>query len=125
LTVLGDPQRLAQVFVNILTNARDASEPGSNVSIDAVMVDNHVEIIIVDQGHGISQAHLKQVFEPFFTTKDPGQGTGLGLAIVSSILEEHHGSITAEPAADTGTRVIIKLPKYEREGSELTSTANS
>lgn len=125
LTVLGDPQRLAQVFVNILTNARDASEPGGNVSVDAMMIDNHVEIIIIDQGHGISQAHLKQVFEPFFTTKDPGQGTGLGLAIVSSILEEHHGSITAEPAADTGTRVTIKLPKYEREGSELTSAADS
>ncbi|MEX1236878.1 MAG: ATP-binding protein, partial [Pseudomonadales bacterium] len=125
MKVLGDPQRLAQVFVNILTNARDASRPGSQVAIEAGMVDDHVEITVVDQGHGISQAHLKQVFEPFFTTKDPGQGTGLGLAIVSSIVEEHHGSITAEPATDGGTRVIIKLPGYESSGPELTSTANS
>lgn len=123
LTVLGDPQRLAQVFVNILTNARDASENGSKVTIGGFLDGDMVRIEITDQGHGIPTGQLKQVFEPFFTTKDPGKGTGLGLAIVTSIVDEHHGSIVAESAGVRGTRVTLRLPRYLRE--KLTSTGNS
>ncbi|HKI73084.1 MAG TPA: HAMP domain-containing sensor histidine kinase, partial [Pseudomonadales bacterium] len=103
-------------FVNVLTNARDASQQGSTVAIDGRLVDGMVQIEITDQGHGIPSDHLKHVFEPFYTTKNPGKGTGLGLAIVNSIVEEHRGSIAAESAGDgKGTRVILKLPHYARE----------
>lgn len=126
LTVLGDAQRLAQVFVNVLNNARDASENNSVVTIEGAQIGQMVEIRITDRGHGISSDHLKHVFEPFYTTKDPGKGTGLGLAIVNSIVEEHQGTISAESAGDgKGTAVILKLPIYARTDSELTSTANS
>ena len=126
LTVLGDAQRLAQVFVNVLTNARDASEKNSTVTIDGKLIGDLVEVRITDQGHGIPSDHLKHVFEPFYTTKNPGEGTGLGLAIVNSIVEEHRGSITAESAGSAkGTAVILKLPVYRRSGPQLTSTVNS
>ncbi len=71
-------------------------------------------IEIIDRGHGIPSDQLSSIFEPFFTTKEPGKGTGLGLAIVTTIVEEHHGSISAVPADESGgTRVIIKLPQYD------------
>lgn len=126
LTVLGDPQRLAQVFVNVLNNARDASERNGVVRISGERDADYIYIGITDEGHGISSDHLQHVFEPFFTTKDPGEGTGLGLAIVNSIVDEHHGTIKAESAGDgLGTLVTIRLPQYEREASRLTSAANS
>lgn len=121
-TVLGDPQRLAQVFVNILNNARDASPKGGVISINGAIESGVVVIRIKDDGHGISIENINRMFDPFFTTKDPGQGTGLGLAIVSSIIDEHHGSISAESPSDgKGTLVTVRLPEYRRADSELTS----
>ncbi len=112
LYVMGDPQRLAQVFVNVLANARDASRPGGVVLIGGSQQSDAIEMTVTDQGHGIPTAQLKKVFEPFFTTKGPGEGTGLGLAIVSSIIREHSGTIEAESAGDDqGTRVTIRLPR--------------
>ena len=110
---LGDPQRLSQVFVNLLSNAQDASKQHDDVIITSHFDEISVIIEIIDRGHGIPSDQLNSIFEPFFTTKEPGKGTGLGLAIVTTIVEEHHGSIHAVPADETGgTRVIIKLPQY-------------
>ena len=80
---------------------------------------------ITDQGHGIASGDLGQVFEPFYTTKNPGQGTGLGLTIVTSIVEEHHGSISAQSKDSEGTCITIKLPYYNRDEIQLTSTSDS
>lgn len=111
LMVLGDPQRLAQVFVNVLTNARDASVAGGVVTVSGAGGAENVSITVADTGHGMKSEHLKRMFEPFFTTKDPGEGTGLGLAIVNSIVEEHSGTITASSAGDgKGTCVTLTLP---------------
>ncbi len=111
---LGDPQRLSQVFVNLLSNSQDASKQHDDVRITSRFDEKSVIIEIVDRGHGIPSDKLNKVFEPFFTTKDPGKGTGLGLAIVSTIVEEHHGSIRAVPADESGgTRIIIMLPQYD------------
>jgi signal transduction histidine kinase/Na+/proline symporter len=119
--VLGDAQRLSQVFVNILTNARDASKSGDTVTISGYQQDSTVNITIVDHGHGVSTGNLNRMFEPFFTTKDPGQGTGLGLAITTTIIEEHHGAIAASSAGDgLGTRIKITLPLYLSSEIQLT-----
>ncbi len=125
LYVLGDGQRLLQVFVNILANARDASNESDEVVINGELKDALVVIEITDRGHGISATDLAQVFEPFFTTKDPGQGTGLGLAIVTSILDEHQGSISAESREREGTCITIRLPHYNHSEIQLTSTNDS
>lgn len=111
-----DPQRLVQVLINLLSNARDASPEGGHIYIRTTANSSQVELLIEDQGTGISAAHIEHLFEPFFTTKDPGQGTGLGLALVYSIIEEHHGEIHVESPADLelqrGTRFRITLPRH-------------
>ena len=127
--VVGDAQRLAQVFVNILANARDASKPGDQVSIECHLEDETVLINIIDQGHGMSSNDISRMFEPFFTTKDPGQGTGLGLAIVTTIIEEHHGAIHASsPGNGLGTSITITLPQYladmQQDNDEIQLTSN-
>lgn len=113
ITTLGDSQRLLQVFVNILSNARDASPQNSCVQISAQLEGTEtMAILIEDQGSGISEQDRASMFEPFYTTKDPGKGTGLGLAIASTIIQEHDGVIFAEPVEPRGTKIVIKLPTH-------------
>ncbi len=115
----GDPQRLAQVLINLLSNARDASPPGSTIYVRSEASEQSVELIVEDEGTGIAQAIMDHLFEPFFTTKAPGKGIGLGLALVYSIVEEHYGQITidspADPERQRGTRFRITLPRYIEE----------
>ncbi|WNW13368.1 ATP-binding protein [Pseudomonas sp. DTU_2021_1001937_2_SI_NGA_ILE_001] len=112
----GDPQRLAQVLINLLSNARDASPPGSAVRVMSEASEHTVDLIVEDEGSGIPKAIMDRLFEPFFTTKDPGEGTGLGLALVYSIVEEHYGQITIDSPADIerqrGTRIRVTLPRH-------------
>ena len=122
LIVRGDGQRLTQVFINILSNARDASTDDGPVEISAWLNDKTgiVSVEILDQGQGIQPTHLGNIFEPFFTTKRPGVGTGLGLSIAKAIVDEHLGSIHAESpvgefigrksAINPGTRFVVCLP---------------
>jgi signal transduction histidine kinase len=111
--VSGDYQRLIQVFVNLLSNAVDASQRGGSVTIRASRQPRGVVIEVEDQGSGIAPDLHEQIFEPFFTTKPPGQGTGLGLAMVYSIIEDHAGSIVAQSVPDGGTRFVITLPAVD------------
>ncbi|MEW8398314.1 MAG: ATP-binding protein [Candidatus Thiodiazotropha sp.] len=106
-----DRQGISQILVNILTNACDASPPGSRVELHASELDNLVRIEIQDQGEGIEEQDIGYVFEPFFTTKAPGDGTGLGLAIAYKIVSDHNGAISIDSEKGRGTRVIIDLPK--------------
>jgi signal transduction histidine kinase len=112
--VLADSQRLLQVFINLLGNARDASDSGSQVTVSATLEQDLVNIQVEDEGCGIPQHQLGQVFEPFFTTKDPGAGTGLGLALVYSIMEAMGGNVhLLSPVREgerPGTRVTLQLP---------------
>ncbi len=114
--VEGDPQRLAQVLINLLSNARDASPPGSAVRVRSEVSEHTVDLIVEDEGSGIPKNIQDRLFEPFFTTKDPGEGTGLGLALVYSIVEEHYGQITIDSPADIerqrGTRIRVTLPRH-------------
>lgn len=114
LMILGDPQRLVQVFVNLLSNARDASQPGQQIRVASEADEHQVTLRVTDQGHGIPADKLDRIFEPFFTTKEVGEGTGLGLSLVYNIVEEHYGHITIEsPVTDKrGTCVKVSLPRY-------------
>lgn len=117
--VTGDPQKLLQVFVNLINNASDASDDGASVWIDAEQGSNSIKVMVTDEGSGIAPEHQHKLFEPFFTTKDPGKGTGLGLPLVYNIIEEHYGSISivspANKNQNTGTQVVITLPKSSQE----------
>ncbi|HSH57207.1 MAG TPA: ATP-binding protein, partial [Halomonas sp.] len=117
--VEGDAQRLLQVMVNLLSNARDASGPGDRVTIEAVPEGSEVRVSVTDEGVGIDPSLRDHLFEPFTTTKPPGEGTGLGLPLVYSIVAEHHGTLDAEsppPGAQRGTRISLWLPHHQKEG---------
>lgn len=112
--ILGDSQRLAQVFVNLLSNARDASEAGQHIEVYSEADEHQVTINVIDQGHGIPAETRDRLFEPFFTTKEVGKGTGLGLALVYNIIEEHYGQLAIESpvSQERGTCVKVSLPRF-------------
>jgi signal transduction histidine kinase len=128
LQVLGDEQRLVQVFVNLLANARDASPEGGTIRVSGKGDGYSAIIEVVDEGSGIPGDQLDHIFEPFYTTKAPNKGTGLGLSLVYSIIEEHYGNVQVEsPAnADTGrgTCVRLRLPAYEPETGTIAISQN-
>ena len=113
--ILGDFQRILQVLVNVLNNARDASQPSSIITLNATSDADHVKIVVTDEGSGISKAIRDRVFDPFFTTKEPGEGTGLGLSLVFSIIEDLGGDIDIISPVNkdngSGTSVVIKFPR--------------
>ncbi len=118
LAILCEPQRLSQVFINLLGNARDASPAGEKVIV-AATADTALEAIditVTDRGTGIEKEHQDHIFEPFFTTKEVGKGTGLGLFLSYTIVEEHFGHISVQSPAfiieDVGTRFTIRLPLH-------------
>lgn len=128
LIVLGDEQRLVQVFVNLLANARDASPEGGLVRVGGNREGYSAIIEVSDEGSGIPADQLDHIFEPFYTTKAPNQGTGLGLSLVYSIIEEHYGNIQVESPAnadsDRGTCVRLRLPAYEPEDETTSASLN-
>ena len=105
---------LVQVFVNLITNACHAMEPGGRVVMSTAVVGGEVNVRIADSGTGIEPEHLSRIFEPFFTTKPDGKGSGLGLSIVQSIVEHHGGEISVESTRGNGTAFLIRLPVPER-----------
>jgi signal transduction histidine kinase len=110
LQIKGDRQRLAQIFVNLLNNACDASENGAAVEVMAFKKQGRAVIEFIDRGKGIAPEVRDTLFEPFVTTKPVGQGTGLGLALVHQFIEEHSGKVEIDSQQGVGTRVVVTLP---------------
>jgi len=113
VSVMGFPQKLLQVFINMLVNASHSITSNGRISINSYIKSNEINITFEDNGSGISQAHLKSIFDPFFTTKPVGKGTGLGLHIVRSIIDDHNGRIEVSSIVDKGSTFNIYLPIYK------------
>ena len=109
-----NPLEIEQVFVNLLTNAIQSSKPGASVHVKADSTDEFAQVIIEDQGAGMSPEILARVFDPFFTTRLHGGGTGLGLSIVHGIIRDHDGTIDVSSELDRGTRVTVTLPRLAK-----------
>jgi two-component system, NtrC family, sensor kinase len=113
-TVLGDSQRLGQVFLNLLTNALDACTAAAGrshtICVRTRDLGRAVRIEIDDTGIGIDPAERGRVFAPFVTTKAPGAGTGLGLYVSRRIVAAHRGDIGFEDLSGGGTRFWVELP---------------
>jgi len=109
-SVAGFPQKLLQVFINMLVNASHAIESKGSMCISSQLDQQEVQIRFEDDGTGIAQENLKNIFDPFFTTKPVGKGTGLGLHIVRSIIEEHKGRIDVSSKVGHGSIFTIYLP---------------
>jgi len=110
--VLGNAIQLEQVFINLLTNARDAIAHAErkSIAITCTRQANMVDIRVCDTGPGIPAGLEQRIFDPFFTTKEVGAGTGLGLSITYGIIKEHQGTIAVENRPDEGALFLIQLP---------------
>ena len=131
-TILADPNRLEQVFINLLVNARDAIEDKCSakecVPADRIITlrtrSNTRSVIteVVDTGPGIPKDVVGRIFEPFFSTKEVGRGTGLGLSICYDIVTDYDGTIHVVSKPDHGARFVVTLPiaVTVRNGSKAT-----
>ncbi|MGE3609489.1 MAG: PAS domain S-box protein [Bacteriovoracaceae bacterium] len=110
--IVGNQGRIQQLFVNLISNAKDATigKKKREISIKLETKDGHVVINVCDNGHGIGQEIKDRIFDPFFTTKEVNKGTGLGLSIVNTIVKEHNGRIELETELNVGTKFIVYLP---------------
>jgi C4-dicarboxylate-specific signal transduction histidine kinase len=115
--VQGDPRRIEQVLINLLSNARDALDAvprgmAKTVRITARLLPERAAVLleVADTGPGMPPEVQEQIFQPFFTTKAAGEGTGLGLSIVRTIVDECGGTIEVESAPGTGTTFRVELP---------------
>ena len=105
-----EPQRLKQLFLNLLVNAGQAVEPGGHIRVSGELHEGGVLLRFRDYGSGIAPEHIERIFDPFFTTKPVGVGTGLGLAIAFRIVEEHAGRIEVSSELGAGTEFRVWLP---------------
>jgi len=122
------PGQINQVFMNIIANAIDALDEANmghsfaeiqanpnKITIRTLLEDNQVQIIIADNGKGMSEEVKAKIFDHLFTTKAVGKGTGLGLAIASQIvIEKHNGSLFVNSQLGAGTEFVITLPILTR-----------
>lgn len=111
--VVGDPQQLMQVFLNLVINAEQAMreiQQRGTLKIRMGRNQERVWISFQDDGPGISAEAMPKIFDPFFTTKRPGRGTGLGLSVATSILKKYDGTIEAKPAPEHGAVFTVVLP---------------
>ena len=121
--VLADANRLEQVFINLLINARDAIEkkweqgaPGTGekkIALKTAMKDGMVTAEVSDTGTGVPPGILDKIFDPFFTTKKVGKGTGLGLSISYGIVQDYDGTIKVKTEEGEGSTFIVQFPLPE------------
>ncbi len=115
-------EHLKSVWLNLLLNARDALlHTNDNRQLEVIARANKdgqtVQVVMHDNGKGMTSAETLHIFEPFYTTKGPGQGTGLGLATCHRIIEQHSGEISVASKVGEGTSFLITLPIQRPDSS--------
>lgn len=123
MIVNADPQRMAQVFDNMISNAIKYA-PGSPILINVEHLDDRVHVSLEDRGPGIAVEHLPHLFERFYRVQSSqltGHGTGLGLYICREIIQAHQGEITVESELNKGTTFHIYLPIFSDEPNSSTT----
>ena len=114
--VFANPNRLQQVFLNIIMNATDALGEAEargvekTLTITSENTAGTIRLSFADNGSGIAEHDLVHIFDPFYTSKEPGKGTGLGLSVCYRIVEGLGGSIKAESTVGHGTTILVSIP---------------
>lgn len=115
-TILADSDRLQQVFINLLANARDAVTPQPAdkriIEIGVEWVGDTLRYTVADSGPGIPPDIVARIFDPFYTTKQPGEGTGLGLSVSLGIVQDHNGELQYGPSETGGARFTAEIPVF-------------
>ncbi|MBI9045518.1 MAG: PAS domain-containing protein [Anaerolineaceae bacterium] len=119
--IIGSPEKLSQVFLNLIINAVEQMNEGGEMTISALFNGDQMEIRFSDTGSGIAEEDKEKIFQPFYTTKL--HGTGLGLSISQRIIMQHHGKIIVQNNSAGGADFIICLPipKENEQTSEQTN----
>ena len=111
--VMSDPDRLKQVFINVIDNAVKYTEKGGLVLVAQTREEGCVRIVVKDTGVGIPSEDLDHVKEKFFKSNKTVRGSGIGLAVADEIIKQHQGLLFIESTEGVGTTVTIVLPIYE------------
>jgi signal transduction histidine kinase len=114
-TLAADPDQLQQVVLNLLRNALDAAPSDSVVMLTVGGDADALELLVDDDGPGVTEAVRPHLFEPFFTTKAERGGSGLGLSVVKSIVLEHWGTVEFLAREPSGCRVCVRLPRASEQ----------
>jgi len=122
--VLGNSIQLEQVFINLLTNARDAVADSIRkaIRISASGGSAAADVAFADTGHGIPPGLERRIFDPFFTTKEVGKGTGVGLSIAYWIIKGHGGTISVVSRPGEGATFFIRLPLAHSDAEQASSS---
>ncbi|WP_411677267.1 sensor histidine kinase [Caproicibacter sp.] len=120
--VLGDINRLRQVFVNVLDNALKYTSEGGTISVTADEEDGFIRVVISDNGCGIPAEHLPNVKKKFYKANQTVRGSGIGLALADEIMDLHSGSLEVESHENIGTAVTIRIPTYDKLENEMQET---
>ena len=115
-SIIGDKNKLTQLFVNIVENASKYSPPEKDIKVTMDKKDGYFEVDVEDQGQGIPKEDLSKVFRGFYKGKNSlHEGMGLGLYLAKNIVEQHHGEININSRENEGTKVKIELPVKEND----------
>jgi PAS domain S-box-containing protein len=115
--VYASKNQLRQVFLNLISNARDAMPEGGTLTIKTKSNRDNILVEVIDSGMGIREEHLDKIFEAFFTTKEGVKGVGLGLSVCYGFIKEHGGDIKVSSKQSEGTAFTIILPKHIQEAA--------
>lgn len=114
--IMGDKDRLKQVFYNILDNALKHTEEGGTINTSIIQENDIISIVIKDFGSGIPQEEIEKTKQKFYkATNNTKSGTGLGLSIADEIITKHHGNLIIESRENEFTKITIQLPCYTQE----------
>ena len=115
--VRGSADKLKQVFLNLILNARDAMPDGGLIRVVTAEENGLVRVSISDSGVGIPKENLDKIFDAFFTTKSKVSGVGLGLSVSYGIIGQHRGTISVTTTVGGGSTFVISLPTHLQETS--------
>ena len=123
--VMGDPDRLEQVFINIIDNAIKYTSSGGAINVDVKEVEGCVQISVADTGAGIPADKIDRIKEKFFKANNTVRGSGIGLAVADEIIKHHNGLLLIDSTEGVGTTVTVVLPTVKKSPTDSGSAIDT